>query len=180
MNDLFGAVASLLAAIIVVIGAYVGVSLRRQLKSRVSERRLTAYAGLWQVTEKAAPSRQSALTESERKVLFEKLTSWYYRHGFGMCLTSGCRNVFLKAKANLVAKSEDLEPTLRNYALHPDGEEQSRRSNLAIGQLSLLRTRMRADLDIFGRWYRDEDLSDEERAFLKDCGEVTSQGCLVS
>jgi hypothetical protein len=130
MNDLFGAVASLLAAIIVVIGAYVGVSLRRQLKNRVSERRLTAYADLWQVTQKAAPSRRNALTEDDRETLFKDLTSWYYRDGFGMCLTSGCRNVFLKAKANLVAKSKDLEPTLRNYALHADGEEQSRRSKL--------------------------------------------------
>jgi hypothetical protein len=165
----------LLAAIIAVIGAYVGVNLRRQLKTRVSERRLTAYAALWQVTEKAAPSRQNALTEAERRQLFDELTSWYYRHGFGMCLTSDSRNVFLKAKANLVVKSKDLEPTLRNYALHEEGEEQGCRSNLAISQLSLLRTRMRADLNIFGRWYRDEELSDEERAFLKDCGEDLSE-----
>ncbi len=175
MNNLFGAVASLLAAIIAFVGAYVGISLRRQLRNRVSERRLTAYAALWQVTEKAAPSRQNTLTEAERKELFEDMTSWYYRDGFGMCMTSGCRNIFLKAKENLVIPSNDLKPTLRNYALHADGEEQKHRSDLTIGQLSMLRTRMRADLEIFGLWYRDEDLNDEERAFLKDCGEDLSK-----
>jgi hypothetical protein len=175
MNDPFSAIATLLAAIIALIGAYVGVSLRRQLKNQVSERRLTAYAALWQAMEKAAPSRQKPLTESERSELFDKLTSWYYSNGFGMCLTSGCRNVFLKAKGNLVARTSDLQPTLRKYVLHADNKEQERRSKLAISQLSLLRTRMRADLDIFGRWYQDEDLSDEARAFLEDCGEDFSE-----
>ena len=56
MNDFFGAVAVVLAAMITGAGAYVGVSLRRQLRTRVSERRLIAYAALWQVTRKAAPS----------------------------------------------------------------------------------------------------------------------------
>jgi len=71
MNDFFGAVAVVLAAMITGAGAYVGVSLRRQLRTRVSERRLTAYAALWQVTRKAAPSRQDSLTEAERMELFE-------------------------------------------------------------------------------------------------------------
>ncbi len=175
MNDIFGAVAAVLAAMIAGAGAYLGVSLRRQLKARVSERRLSAYAALWQVTKKAAPSRQDALTEEQRTKLFEKMTSWYYQDGFGMCMTAGCRNVFLKAKANLVGLSNDLEPTLRDYVLRADSEEQKRRSDLAISQLSLLRTRMRADLEIFGRWYRDKDLNDEDRAFLEDCGEDLSK-----
>ena len=72
MNDFSGAVAVVLAAMITGAGAhYVGVSLRRQLRTRVSERRLTAYAALWQVTRKAAPSRQDSLTEAERMELFE-------------------------------------------------------------------------------------------------------------
>jgi len=29
--------------------------------------------------------------------LFEEMTSWYYQDGFGMCMTSGCRNIFFKA-----------------------------------------------------------------------------------
>jgi hypothetical protein len=175
MNDFFGALAAVLAAVITGAGAYIGVSLRRQLKTRVSERRLTSYAALWQVTKKAAPSRQHSLTGVERMELFEEMTSWYYNDGFGMCMSPGCRNVFMKAKANLVAPSNDLEPTLRDYVVQPDGEEQSRRSNLAVSQMSLLRTRMRADLEIFGRWYRDQDLNDQERAFLKDCGEDLSK-----
>lgn len=175
MNDFFGAVAVVLAAMITGAGAYVGVSLRRQLRTRVSERRLIAYAALWQVTRKAAPSRQDSLTEAERMELFEEMTSWYYQDGSGMCMTSGCRNIFFKAKANLVALSDDLEPTLRDYLAQAESEEQSRRSNLAVSQLSLLRTRVRADLEIFGRWYRDQDLNDEERAFLKDCGEDISK-----
>ena len=77
MNDFFGAVAVVLAAMITGAGAYVGVSLRRQLRTRVSERRLIAYAALWQVTRKAAPSRQDSLTEAERMELFEEMTSWY-------------------------------------------------------------------------------------------------------
>jgi len=47
MNDFSGAVAVVLAAMITGAGAYVGVSLRRQLRTRVSERRLTTYAALW-------------------------------------------------------------------------------------------------------------------------------------
>lgn len=175
MNDFLSVVAAVLAAVITGAGAYVGVSLRRQLKSRVSERRLTAYAALWQVTKKAALSRQNSLTEAERRELFEDMTSWYYQNGFGMCMTADCRNVFLGAKANLVAPADGLEETLRKYVVQAGREDHSRRSELAVRQLSLLRTRMRADLEIFGRWYRSQDLNDEERAFLKACGEDLSK-----
>jgi hypothetical protein len=175
VNSYFGAAATLLAAVIALTGAYVGVSLRRQLRSRVSERRLAAYAALWQLTEKAAPSRQRALSEAERRQLFKELTSWYYRDGSGMCLTSGCRNVFLEAKANLIKESNELHPVLHKYVFQEEGQEERRRSDLTISQLSLLRTRMRADLDIFGRWYQKEGLSEEARNFLKDCGEDPSK-----
>jgi hypothetical protein len=150
MNDFVSVVAAVLAAAITGAGAYIGVSLRRQLKTRVSERRLTPYAALWQVTGKAAASGQDSLTEAERLELFEDMTSWYYHDGSGMCMTAACRNIFLKAKANLVARASDLEPALlRDYVVQAGSEEQNRRSDLAVSQLSLLRTRMRA-----GRTFR--------------------------
>src|ERR1700733_9994716 len=113
MNDFLSVVAAVLAAVITGAGAYVGVSLRRQLKSRVSERRLTAYAALWQVTKKAALSRQNSLTEAERRELFENMSSCYYKKGFGMCMPADSRNFFWAAKANLVPPADGLEETLR-------------------------------------------------------------------
>jgi hypothetical protein len=73
-----------------------------------------------QLTEKAAPSRPNDLTRDERKDLFDEMTSWYYHNGFGMCVTSSCRNIFLKAgEAQLNGRQGPCLPFLRAMRTQP-------------------------------------------------------------
>jgi hypothetical protein len=147
---------------------YFGNNLRRrtraEVEANVAEKRLPAYAALWEKTKIASPMRGSPLTPAERSQLFDDLTDWYYDKGYGMLLTETTRNIYLKANANLTCPPERLVPALLQDRLAAGGD--SARGWASIDQLSLLRTSMRADVEIFTQPY-DEELSPDDVAFLE-------------
>jgi len=148
---------------------YYGSNLRRrtraEVEARVAEKRLPAYAALWEKTKVASPMRHSPLAPEERTELFNSLTDWYYDCGYGMLLTESTRNIYLKAKTNLTCPPEELVPeSLRDRA----AENDAARGWATIDQLSLLRTSMRADVEIFTQPY-DEELSPIDVSFLEAC-----------
>jgi hypothetical protein len=160
------------------IGLYLAHNLQRQLKLRITDKRLDAYAALWRLMEVASDTRLEGpnpkpLTPEEREHLFNRFVSWYYQDGHGMLLGASTRAVYLEAKKNLVRCDNEFEPKyLRDNVLLalPEEKRPECRGRLAITQLSLLRTRMKADLAVYGPHYFRK-LTDEDKAFLDHCGE---------
>ena len=100
------------------------------------------------------------------------LTKWYYENGHGMYLSDKTRRLYLTAKDNLICPDDALKPP-KLYDILKKLPEQNRiekRGHLSIHQLSLLRARMRADLEVYSVLYFG-DLQDEDKAFLEYCGE---------
>lgn len=150
---------------------YYGNNLRRrtraEIEAKVAEKRLPAYAALWEKTKIASPMRGTPLTPDERSQLFNDLTDWYYDGGNGMLLTETTRNIYLKAKTNLTCPAEKLVPESLRDRVAAEGE--AARGWASIDQLSLLRTSMRSDVEIFTQPY-DEELSPDDLAFLEASG----------
>lgn len=157
-------------AVLGVAALYYGQSLRRrtraEVEAQVAEKRFAAYAALWAKTKPASPMRGTPMTESERSKLFNDLTDWYYDCGHGMLLAEQTRNIYLKAKKNLTCPVNELEPASLAEKVATDGA--MARSSLSVDQLSLLRTSMRGDIQIYTEPY-DEQLSPDDIAFLEAC-----------
>jgi hypothetical protein len=159
-----------ITAVVSVAAIYYGNNLRRrtraEVEAKVAEKRLPAYAALWETTKIASPMRGTPLAADERSQLFDELTDWYYDSGQGMLLTESTRNIYLKSKANLTCPAEKLIPASLGNRVAAEGDEA--RGWASIDQLSLLRTSMRADVEIFTQPY-DEELSPDDVAFLEAC-----------
>lgn len=170
-----GLLAILVTAILGVAGLYLGHNLRRQLSLRIADKRFDAYASLWSQTESASPTRLAdrglgPLSEDERETLHSKLLSWYYKNGNGILLNGTTRNLYLVTKENLICTDDRLQPrSVRERVMGTDNNTAAR-GELSIRQLSLLRTRMKADLAVFGAFYFGQ-LNGEDREFLRHCGE---------
>jgi hypothetical protein len=112
------ALAQLAGTLIVgLVGLYLVHSHRRQTRVRLAEARRSAYSQLWEATGLAAPTRLDGhgtaglLTPDERRRLYQRLTSWYYREGNGMLLESTTRQLYLNAKYNLTCETAQLRPS---------------------------------------------------------------------
>lgn len=182
--------ASVIATILLgIVGAYFSYSYGRQLRLSLASRRLAAYSKLWEATGVASPTRldvraglvetvgalDRSLTESERRALHNTLVTWYYTDGNGMLLTKLTRNVYLKAKHNLICDDAHLEPPKFRAWLWKTGQTKDRsltweeRGCFSIRQVSLLHTQMKTDLAIYGLPF-SERLAKHERKFLRGCG----------
>jgi hypothetical protein len=170
-----------LTTALAVAGFYLAHSYRRQLRLRVAEHRLAAYRSLWSKMTFATPVRLAKwiarpLTPEERLKLFQEFTAWYYENGNGMFLGDSTRCLYLRIKDNLVCPIEQYEPeSIRKklLAMSPEEQEQAR-GYLSIRHLSVLRNRMKADLDVYGLPYH-VDLDEDDRALLRLCGEDPSK-----
>lgn len=172
------------------IAAYLGHNYRRQVRLTLADHRLEAYSKLWELTGLAAPTRldertglvavdqplSGSLSDGERTRLYSEMTTWYYRDGNGMLLGSQTRDLYLKAKHNLVCADGELEPErfralLLKHELMGNGTNlsEAERGCYSIRQLSLLRSQMKADLAIYGVPFFGA-LQDHEKAFLQGCG----------
>lgn len=162
------------------IGLYLAHSYRRNIALGVAEKRLAAYSALWSRMNIASPVRLSEwrnepLTHEEREKLFNEFTQWYYENGNGMLLGGGTRTIYLRVKDNLVCPIDYYEPeSIRTRLKMMSQEEQeTERGRLSIDQLSLLRSRMKADLEVYGPPYHNK-LDDDARALLICCREDLS------
>jgi hypothetical protein len=160
----------IVTALVGVVGVLVATSIRRDFHLKVAGRRLASYERLWALMRIASPY-DPLLDAHARRRLHGQLTDWYYAFGDGMLLGQTTREVYLKAKDNLIDPLERIVPkqaSERLKALKP-AQLDIKRGQLSQRQLSLLRTQMKTDLAVYGRPYR-EDLDAEDRAFLRKCG----------
>ena len=120
--------------------------------------------------------KHEPLRSEEREKLFEDFTAWYYENGNGMLLGGGTRSIYLRVKDNLVCPIDYYEPESvreRLKTIESREDQEKERGRLSIRQLSLLRSRMKADLEVYGLPYHTE-LNDDDKALLRWCGEDPS------
>jgi hypothetical protein len=88
-----------------------------------------------------------------------------------MLLADGSRSVYLNAKDNLISSVDAFVPQESGQRLRglAGVDLERERGLLAQGQLSLLRTQLKADMQIFGQPHGPR-LDNEDRAFLVHCG----------
>jgi hypothetical protein len=173
----------IMTIVLAIIGLCLAHSYRRRLRLRVSGQRLSAYRTrtLWSKMSFATPVRVSEwmhkpLTQEEWERLFQEFTAWYYENGNGMFLGDSTRCLYLRVKDNLVCPIEHYEPgSIREklLAMTPEEQEQAR-GILPIRHRSVLRNRMKADLDVYGLPYH-VDLDEDDKALLRRCGEDPSK-----
>ena len=178
--DFLTVIAAIAVPVVTLIGAYLAYSHRRQIKMHVTEKRLAAYEKLWDKMSFASPVRLTKwkaqpLTHEERKKLFNDFVAWYYENGNGMFMDERTRSVYLCVKDNLIRDLEYYQPhSLRRKLEQLSPEEQEKaRGYLSIRQLSLLRNRMKADLEVYGLPYH-VNLNEEDRELLDYCREDLS------
>lgn len=167
----------IVTAILALIGFLLANNIRRQIQERVTEKRFDAYAALWEKMHIASPTRlanwnRSPLNREERHQLFQDFTRWYYEKGNGMFLGDSTRNLYLIAKDNLICPVNEIQPAMARHKLCglPLEKQEEERGALSIRQLSLLRSRMKADLTVFGLPYHTR-LEEEDIALIKHIGE---------
>jgi hypothetical protein len=172
MGEVLGSVATLIVGIATVFFAH---NYRRQISLQTAQRRIDAYGALWTAMHAARPTRTEikgeVISEQERHDLEEQMSAWYFNQGHGMLLTQAARQMYFATKANLVADLDDLQPAIARERIKvqaTDAKREWERGKLSIRQLSLLRTQMKADLDIYGRLYGKLP-DDEDKAFIRYC-----------
>ena len=164
-----------------IIGLYLTHSFRRQVKQKTADARMKSYSELWAITFVARPTRLKEwqvgtpggpLTPEERGNLYVAFNEWYYRNGNGMFLGDGTRSLYLATKDNLNCPDQALKPSKLCDALRtlPEEQHSAKRGEMSIRQLSLLRARMRADLEVYGTLFFGK-LRDQDKDFLEYCGE---------
>jgi hypothetical protein len=171
--------AAVIVSIVVgLVGLYLGNSVRRQARAtretEAVEKRFEIYATLWKKMDVAAPMTQridgKPFPESQRRTLYNDLTTWFFDYAGGMVLGEPARTIYLRAKENLgVEDLEKLYPSAVSECVCAASDSEEARRRIVVRQLSLLRTAMKADLGIFGRVY-GPSLSDVDKDFLRNCG----------
>ena len=180
LSDVATIAGSVAGVAIAVVGAFAARTVSQQNRVNLANAKRKAYAGLWQVTGEAAPSRlqqlgrEGVLSPADRQSIHDHLATWYYTRGNGMLLDEPTRSLFLKAKDNLVAADAGLVPSGVLAMLPADMTAEAQRGCMSIRQLSLLRTQMKAEFEIYGSQYVG-GLSAHERAFLVACDKTIPQ-----
>jgi hypothetical protein len=180
MSDTVKVLDVVLNGLLLGIGIFLANNFRRQLQLKMVDRRVEAYSHLWALMSVAGPWRieagRGAMSHTERTDLYHHMTSWYFS-GDGMLLAETTRDVYLNAKFNLICSVESLrlklspeEDKLFKESL-PDlpHDLEEWRGRLSMRQLSLLRTQMKADLEIKGFTYQ-RCMNVADRAFLRYAG----------
>jgi hypothetical protein len=162
-----------IAILLGLLTAYLGLSIRlkrrQEIAVSVSENRFGAYADLWSKIpvspELMKLTKAPPLTNKDLRKLFDSMTVWYYTGGHGMLLGTHTRVIYLTVKTNLICDWDKFVPVSKQSRIrnHTDA-----RSELVIRQLSLLRTAMRADLELYGKSW-GKSLEDDDREFLYAC-----------
>ena len=85
-----------------------------------------------------------------------------------MLLSASTRTIYLTAKKNLTCPVDQVKPERLREELEASDRVDALRGQASMDQLSLLRTSMRADIEIYSGPY-DGDLSDDDIDFLVAC-----------
>jgi hypothetical protein len=159
-------------ALLGLVTAYIALSIRQKRRQEiaisVSAHRLGAYGALWSKIRFSPELRDLTgappLDETSLRELFDQFTSWYYDDGNGMLLGGDTRSIYLTVKANLICEPDRFVP----LSLRDEVRRADKRSKHVIRQLSLLRSAMRADLEVYGKPW-GKPLDDVDREFLYAC-----------
>jgi len=154
-------------------GLFLAHSVRRQLQVKTADARMHAYTALWEAMSVAARSPTTAMSGLERTRLHKTMTEWYFSGGHGMLMADGTGQLYRTATENLVCRHDEVKPDCVAKglaALLEEEQQDAAHGALSARQLSLLRTRMKADIAVYGRVY-DRDLAPADKAFLRLCGQ---------
>jgi hypothetical protein len=114
---IFNAINSAFTLGLALIGFYLARNFREQLELKVVDRRLESYSRLWEILEVSGPWRIESglgpMSLTDRRKLYDKMTSWYFGQGNGMLLRLETRELYLNAKFNLICEDEDLRLNLK-------------------------------------------------------------------
>lgn len=164
------AVTAFLGVVTIFVGLSIHLKRRQEIAAVVTQRRYEAYSTLWALIpyspelQELQPNQR--LKPEDRDDLFDKMTAWYYGSGRGMMLGDDTRGIYLAAKKNLICKVEEFVPQAARGQIRGSDEE---RTKQCVRQLSLLRSAMRADFEVFGKpWGRE--VNDRDREFILECG----------
>ncbi len=163
------------------VGLYLANNYRQQVRQKTTDGRIESYKKLWEITQVASPMRKNSwhegrykglLSYDERKALYASMTDWYYREGNGIFLGDSTRRMYLNAKYNLLCPMEELRPKELKERLQKLNKDElhAARADLCIRQLSLLRHRLRVDLQVFGSAFFNK-INEDDKLFLSFCGE---------
>jgi hypothetical protein len=149
---------------VAVIGLYLAHSFSRQQRIKIAEQRLDGYRKLWGHMFVARPSRveppenMSPLTPREAAGLHGEMTKWYFEGGNGMLLRHDTREMYLAVKRRM-----------GQYALESQSRDSDQAGCRVMRDLSLLRSQMKSDLQIYGVFYFDT-LNDGDRELIRTSG----------
>jgi hypothetical protein len=154
--------------------AYIGLSIRQKRRQEiavhVADHRFEAYAALWSKIPLSPELRRlrgdRPLDSNELRALFDQMTAWYYEDGHGMLLSANTRGIYLTVKTNMLCAASQFVPVGLVDAV---GSSDQARSDAVLRQLSLLRSAMRADVEVYGKPW-GKPLQPLDREFLYACG----------
>jgi hypothetical protein len=164
------AVTAFLGVVTVFVGLSLTLKRRQETAVKVAESRFGAYTALWETIpyspELRRLKKEPPLTPQQLERLFDKLTDWYYEGGRGMLLGNDARAIYLTVKKNMLCEAPEFVPKSQREAVAGSA---AARSELVVRQLSLLRSAMRADLQVYGEPW-GKRLDEVDREFLDACG----------
>jgi hypothetical protein len=153
-----------ITTVVAVIGLYLAQSLTRQQRLKIAEQRVRAYRKLWSLMFVARPSRveppdnEEPITPQDAAELRKEITKWYFEDGQGMLLPRDTREMYLQVKERL-----------GRYALEDEDGEWKEAGLRVMHELSIFRSQMKSDLDIYGViYYKKPTRADKE--FIRASG----------
>jgi len=163
-------VTEFLGVVTIFVGLSIHLKRRQEIAAVVTQKRYDAYTSLWALIpyspELQELQPEQRLKPEDRDDLFDKMTAWYYGSGRGMMLGDDTRGIYLAAKKNLICKVGEFVPASAREQI---GDFEEDRTSQCVRQLSLLRSAMRADFEVFGKpWGRE--INDRDREFILECG----------
>jgi hypothetical protein len=154
------------------VGLWLAHNIRRQIRVKLAERRVDAYAQLWSLTAIAIPTRSTPLDAVERSTLCGDINRWFFHDGNGIFMPRVTRDLLVAVQHNLICPVGSIKPeALAAQLTELPGEEAERRRGCAsIRQVSLLRTQLKVDLSLHAGFRHLSDIHPVDLAFLRTCG----------
>jgi hypothetical protein len=94
------------------VGLWLAQNYRRQVRLKLAERQVDAYARLWILTAPATPERTTPLDPGELRSLSAQMSRWYFEDGDGIFASAATRDLYVSVRTNLTCPINELRPTV--------------------------------------------------------------------